>query len=89
MKLQFDESNLERVAEVVKFFNPHAHGDLVAFMKQVAQQHLVEPGYIATTGFMLTAYMMPPAYAEEGGLFVKASVAAECFHHMDFPSVDR
>jgi hypothetical protein len=76
-ELRFDEDNLERVAEVVKHFNPHAHGDLVAYMKQVARQNLTEPSYVATNGFMLTSYKM---VGDNDRLYIKASVAAECFH---------
>jgi hypothetical protein len=82
MELKFDEDNLERVAEVVKHFNPHAHGDLVAYMKQVARNTMDhhDLGYVATGGFMLTFFKME---GEDDNLYIKASVAAECFHTVE------
>lgn len=81
MELIFDEENLKRVAEIVTHFNPHARGNLVKYMKEVAQECLEQPTYVATNGFMLTSYYQTGRPRE--ALYIKASVSTDCFHNVE------
>lgn len=71
MKIDHDE--FLAVARIVVKFNKYLHGSsptkLVRQMEGIAY-NMAEPGYIATAGYMLTAYNHP-----EGGLGVKPSVS--------------
>jgi hypothetical protein len=78
-KLIFDDEKMIAVARIVARFNPHVLGDtpsaIVSYMKMVAHQtfHTDTQGYVATGGFVLSAYNT--ALRGEEGIYIYPSVS--------------
>ena len=76
----FDLENLRDTAEVVRILNPHAEhfttNELVEQMISTAREARLNTdlGYVATRGFMLSAFKCP----SDKRVHIKASVSSYC-----------
>ena len=84
--LKFDERNLEIIANAVIRLNPYAKGytipQMVERMKQVARETPTletELGYVASYGFMLTAFRAT-LDGDGEATHIRASIADHCFN---------